>query len=87
MSNVKVKLILDRWLLQHALPETAIEDATIWEDRAVSDLPFIFEKVIIVDRRKEYRQAALTKSISAFGTGRDSQMGQGKRPLVLADDR
>lgn len=40
----------DVWFLSHMLPGAVIEDAHGWEDRLASGLPYVFEKVVIIDR-------------------------------------
>ncbi|WVW83994.1 hypothetical protein I302_106019 [Kwoniella bestiolae CBS 10118] len=41
---------LTPWFQQSVMPNTAIEESPIWEDRAKSGMTFIFDKIAITDR-------------------------------------
>ncbi|GFZ43816.1 hypothetical protein JCM24511_01536 [Saitozyma sp. JCM 24511] len=41
---------LTSWFQQSVMPNTAIEEASIWEDRAKSGMTFLFDKITITDR-------------------------------------
>ncbi|OCF60709.1 hypothetical protein L486_00347 [Kwoniella mangroviensis CBS 10435] len=41
---------LTPWFQQSVMPNTAIEESPIWEDRAKSGMTFIFDKITITDR-------------------------------------
>ncbi|WWC70090.1 uncharacterized protein I206_104037 [Kwoniella pini CBS 10737] len=41
---------LTSWFQQSVMPNTAIEDASLWEDRAKSGMTFLFDKITITDR-------------------------------------
>lgn len=40
----------DSWVLRTMLPGVAIEDQMTWHDYAHSDVAYIFDQVVIVDR-------------------------------------
>ncbi|KAK4687906.1 hypothetical protein P7C73_g2203, partial [Tremellales sp. Uapishka_1] len=46
---------LTSWFQQNVLPETAIEEQTIWEDRAKSRTTYLFDSITIVDRWAAHR--------------------------------
>ncbi|WWD20513.1 hypothetical protein CI109_104989 [Kwoniella shandongensis] len=43
------------WFQQSVLPETLVEESTIWEDREKSQMTFLFDKIAIADRWAAHR--------------------------------
>jgi hypothetical protein len=50
------------------MPNTAIEEASIWEDRAKSGMTFLFDKITITDVSCEGTTLTLTRTLSSSRT-------------------
>ncbi|KAL1407021.1 hypothetical protein Q8F55_006434 [Vanrija albida] len=45
---------LNAWFVQRVLPGVPIEDKTNWDDMSASEVGYLFEKVVVVDRRSAH---------------------------------
>lgn len=57
---------LTSWFQQSVMPRTAIEEATIWNDRAKSGMTFVFEKLVIVDVSGMFHRSFLWRKVTAY---------------------